>query len=131
MRLQTALTAKGFNAGVADGIAGSGTRRAVQAFLGAVSYRLDSPDLAAIDVVPINAFAGEVETWVKPRRCRRLRRHHNPLEQLKHTLGKVFTDCTCCPEMVVLPSGRFMMGSNDRNSDEKRCTRCGLDTSSR
>ena len=32
MRLQTALTAKGFNAGVADGIAGSGTRRRYRRF---------------------------------------------------------------------------------------------------
>ena len=36
-----------------------------------------------------------------------------------YPVGKVFTDCTGCPEMVVLPSGRFMMGSNDGDSDEK------------
>jgi formylglycine-generating enzyme required for sulfatase activity len=32
--------------------------------------------------------------------------------------GKVFNDCDVCPEMVVLPSGNFIMGGND-NSDER------------
>jgi formylglycine-generating enzyme required for sulfatase activity len=30
-----------------------------------------------------------------------------------------FKDCDTCPEMVVLPAGNFMMGSNDGNSEEK------------
>ena len=66
MRLQTALNAKGFDTGTADGIAGSGTRRAVQSFRSAVNYRVDSVDLAAIDAGPINALAGEVEKYVHP-----------------------------------------------------------------
>jgi formylglycine-generating enzyme required for sulfatase activity len=32
--------------------------------------------------------------------------------------GRVFRDCPECPEMVVIPAGEFMMGSNDYN-DEK------------
>ena len=30
-----------------------------------------------------------------------------------------FKDCAECPEMVVIPAGEFMMGSNDGGSDEK------------
>lgn len=33
-------------------------------------------------------------------------------------LGKVYKDCDICPTMVEIPSGRFQMGSNERN-DEK------------
>ncbi len=33
--------------------------------------------------------------------------------------GKGFKDCDVCPEMVVIPAGSFMMGSNDGGSDEK------------
>ncbi|MDP2787963.1 MAG: SUMF1/EgtB/PvdO family nonheme iron enzyme [Pseudomonadota bacterium] len=32
--------------------------------------------------------------------------------------GQIIKDCDVCPEMVVLPAGRFAMGSND-HSDEK------------
>ena len=37
----------------------------------------------------------------------------------RYAVGSTFTDCTGCPEMVVLPSGSFQMGSNDGESDEK------------
>ncbi len=33
--------------------------------------------------------------------------------------GTSFKDCHVCPEMVVVPAGSFMMGSNDGDSDEK------------
>ena len=33
--------------------------------------------------------------------------------------GATFRDCHECPEMVVLPAGTFMMGSNTGNSDER------------
>jgi formylglycine-generating enzyme required for sulfatase activity len=32
--------------------------------------------------------------------------------------GRVFRDCPDCPEMVVVPAGEFLMGSNDGDSDE-------------
>ena len=32
--------------------------------------------------------------------------------------GSVIKDCSDCPELVVIPAGRFMMGSNDGNSRE-------------
>jgi formylglycine-generating enzyme required for sulfatase activity len=33
--------------------------------------------------------------------------------------GRVFRDCPDCPEMVVVPAGSFLMGSNDGGADEK------------
>ncbi len=45
-----------------------------------------------------------------------------PAPQPLVTAGKVFRDCPDCPEMVVIPAGRFTMGSpaneKDRSSDE-------------
>jgi len=35
------------------------------------------------------------------------------------TPGTAFKDCTECPEMVVIPAGRFEMGSNNGDDDEK------------
>jgi len=34
-------------------------------------------------------------------------------------VGQVIRDCTECPEMVVIPAGSFMMGSNDDEANEK------------
>ena len=34
-------------------------------------------------------------------------------------VGKKFRDCDTCPEMVVVPAGTFMMGSEKGDSDEK------------
>jgi formylglycine-generating enzyme required for sulfatase activity len=33
--------------------------------------------------------------------------------------GTTFRDCSECPEMVVVPAGKFMMGSDDGGDDEK------------
>ncbi len=33
--------------------------------------------------------------------------------------GSTFRDCPTCPEMVVVPEGRFMMGSTGGRYDEK------------
>ena len=147
MRLQTALNAKGFDTGTADGTAGSGTRRAVQSFRSAVNYHVDSVDLAAIDAGPINAIVGEVEKYVIPDDDSQSGTHASTLESAstaghvppttsspngevgpgsrsasgmtdEYEVGSSFTDCTGCPEMVVLPSGSFMMGSNE-NAQEK------------
>ena len=37
-------------------------------------------------------------------------------QRLRGTVGGKFRDCAECPEMVVVPSGSFMMGSPDRES---------------
>jgi formylglycine-generating enzyme required for sulfatase activity len=43
-----------------------------------------------------------------------------PAHTLKQrSVGDVFKDCNECPEMVVVPAGEFVMGSNDGEDDEK------------
>lgn len=48
--------------------------------------------------------------------------------QPKYTVGDTFRDCAECPEMVVLPSGRFEMGDlhGDGESDEKPVRTVGI-----
>ena len=54
--------------------------------------------------------------------ARRLLEEAEESERLAGEVGKVFRDCPECPEMVVVPSGSFMMGSpsgeKGRDSDE-------------
>jgi formylglycine-generating enzyme required for sulfatase activity len=38
---------------------------------------------------------------------------------IKPGSGKSFKDCPTCPEMVVVPAGSFMMGSNNGDANEK------------
>ena len=42
-----------------------------------------------------------------------------PREPAAASAGRTFRDCAVCPEMVVIPSGSFRMGSNDGADDEK------------
>jgi formylglycine-generating enzyme required for sulfatase activity len=37
----------------------------------------------------------------------------------EHSVGDVFKDCDVCPEMVVVPAGEFMMGSEDGEANER------------
>ena len=67
LRLQTALNAKGFDAGTADGAVGRKTRAAVEAYRGARNFDVSAIDLAAIDAEPINALAESAERWERPR----------------------------------------------------------------
>jgi formylglycine-generating enzyme required for sulfatase activity/uncharacterized caspase-like protein len=39
--------------------------------------------------------------------------------QFRRSVGDVFRDCVECPEMMVVPAGEFMMGSEDGDDDEK------------
>ena len=123
-RLQTALNAKGFSAGVADGVAGSGTRRAVEAFRAKVNFSAPSLDLTQIDPAPISSMAASVEAYEPPPVvvATRPTPTQRPTPTDPYPVGRSFTDCSGCPEMVVVPSGSFTMGSPssepDRDDDE-------------
>lgn len=123
LRLQTALAARGFASGSVDGRAGSTTARAIEAFRAASGYASSGVDLTAIDAAPIIALAGAVETWTRPATAAR------PVTEPATTPsvssrkpGDVFSDCTECPSVVVVPAGSFTMGSpsteTDRRDDE-------------
>ena len=164
MRLQTALNAKGFNAGIADGVAGAGTRRAVEAYRAKVNYSVSSVDLTQIDAAPINTIAASIESWIDEEKIarekaeakkraderaakqaaealaakqaaeakqraaelaakqaaeaeRRRIAEAKAREAAKYAVGNSFTDCSGCPEMVVVPSGSFRMGSPSSEAD--------------
>ncbi len=42
-----------------------------------------------------------------------------PAESGEHKVEESFRDCANCPEMMVIPAGSFMMGSNDGAENEK------------
>ncbi len=44
-------------------------------------------------------------------------------------VGEVFRDCSDCPEMVIMPSGSFQMGTNDGNRNEKLVHRVNINYS--
>ena len=39
------------------------------------------------------------------------------LSPLEHKPGETFKDCPQCPEMVIIPAGAFMMGSEKSEPD--------------
>ena len=129
LRLQTALAAKGFAPGSVDGRAGSTTARAIEAFRAASGYASSSVDLTAIDAAPIAALAASVEAWTRPVTTpSRTTSDPSPVRTepaprpSQRAAGDVFTDCTGCPSMIVIPSGSFTMGSpsteSGRSDDE-------------
>lgn len=67
----------------------------------------------------------KAETKAKVHLSRAVREEHgrdDPARKVKPGSGKTFRDCADCPEMVVVPAGRFAMGSPvnevDRADDE-------------
>ena len=48
------------------------------------------------------------------------------LKRAVRQAGDTFKDCSDCPQMVVIPEGRFQMGSNDRRDTEKPLHRVNI-----
>ncbi|MEL6568303.1 MAG: SUMF1/EgtB/PvdO family nonheme iron enzyme [Pseudomonadota bacterium] len=132
LRLQTALNAKGFEAGTEDGQVGRQTRAAVEAYRRARGFDVASVDIAAIDPAPIQDFAESVERWVRlagvvdlgDGMIERSDNNQNELEGIiitgntrtglaispSFSPGAALRDCAECPEMAVIPPGAFTMG---------------------
>lgn len=98
---QRLLEALGYMPGPEDGRLGPRTRRAVQRFQHAHAVPADgrvTPALmAALRAAPVPTNAAAAEPERLP--------------------GETFRDCADCPEMVVLPPGRFLMGDQDGGGD--------------
>ena len=89
-RIQRALTAEGFRPGRPDGLFGQRTRTAISGWQKARGAK-PTGFLDADGVKTLLAAAPKVERGPQ--------------------VGERFRDCPACPELVVVPPGRFRMGS--------------------
>ncbi len=109
--IQRALNDQGHKAGVEDGLFGRGTREAITSWQVA-SQAKATGYLAADQAKALIAAGHAVQVAVGD---------YPSTETLAP--GQTFRDCPECPEMVVVPAGRFTMGSTwpaepNRDSDE-------------
>lgn len=111
-RVQACLAEREFDPGAADGVFGPRTRTAIRAWQATQgreqSGRLDQSSARTL-LEECEVVVAEAETT-----------EDDVLS--KWPPGKKFRDCAECPELVVVPSGEFMMGSpeseRDRGDDE-------------
>ena len=108
-RVQEALAAEGFDPGPPDGLFGPRTRAAISGWQEA---RTDS-ETGCLTAAQAQALHGDVESVAAARK-------EEPAQAAdakpRWEVGKKFRDCAGCPEMVVVPSGSFEMGSPDSES---------------
>ena len=45
--------------------------------------------------------------------------HGDPASEIEAGSGGSFRDCLACPEMVVVPAGKFLMGSPDEEAERE------------
>ena len=110
--LQWGLNALGFEVARADGLLGPRSRDAISSWQSAKGYEATSY-LTREQAEALIAAGREARERAEREAAKRER---------VPAVGEVFRDCPHCPEMVVVPSGRFMMGSpsseEDRLDDE-------------
>ena len=138
--VQMGLAAAGHDPGLADGMFGGKTRRALQAWQeskeveatgyltqqqGEVLAALGREEAQRLRVAAEQRAREEAERERKAKEAaeaarraraeaeRKAREEAEEVERLarKYPAGTTFRDCPGCPEMVVVPSGRFQMGS--------------------
>jgi len=129
--IQSSLAAQGFDPGPADGVFGRRTRAAIgqwQAARGgeptgyltaeaarsllalAAKPERESEETAALDVSEQDRQA---EAEAERKRQRQQRQAEAERQRRESQPGARLRDCETCPELVVVPSGSFMMGSPD------------------
>ena len=104
--VQRGLAAAGHDPGPADGMIGRGTREAIRRWQGARGQ-------AATGY--LDADGAKALLALGEREAEEMRR----AEARRKRVGTVFRDCPECPEMVVVPAGRFRMGSTSGDDDER------------
>ena len=108
--LQWGLNALGFEVSRADGLLGPRSRDAISSWQSAKGYEATS-----------YLTREQAEALIAAGREARDRAEREAAERERvPAVGEVFRDCPHCPEMVVVPSGDFMMGSpsSEGDSDE-------------
>ena len=96
--LQSGLNSLGFDAGPVDGAVGPRTRHAIESWQGEKGYKATSY-LTGEQAAALIAAGRKAQRLLEAARVPEV------------GVGEVFRDCPHCPEMVVVPSGSFMMGS--------------------
>jgi formylglycine-generating enzyme required for sulfatase activity len=96
--VQIWLTALGYDPGAADGVIGQATRRALRSY---------------------QRSRGIAETGFLSAAVLSALREDGPPAITRAVAGHRFRDCPECPEMVVVPPGSFMMGSETGDPDER------------
>ena len=124
--IQMGLAAAGQDPGSADGMIGRGTRGAVRRWQGArgepVTGYLDADEAKELLALGKREeerlrVAAEVRAREEAQRREREAEERRRVEARKP--GDTFRDCPGCPEMVVVPAGRFMMGSTSGAGNER------------
>ena len=120
-RVQQALFDKGFDPRGVDGAAGPGTVSAAEAFVRASGELTGgAPDFEVIDAEPLEAFAVVIEAWEPAPAVTALDARITPSSTRVRVSAvspgslpdfALFKECEACPEMAVMPTGRFLMGS--------------------
>ena len=122
--VQRGLASLGYAPGPADGLFGAGTREAIRRYQGAKGFEatgyLRGEESGALVALGEESARAQAEARREAQRREAERRAEAAQREKKP--GRRFRDCAECPELVVVRSGSFMMGSRSgeagRFSDE-------------
>ena len=109
--VQRGLASLKFDPGPVDGAFGPKTREAIRGWQKAKGYG-PTGRLSKEQVDALVAVGEEIKVAVGI--------YPKPVARPGRAPGTAFRDCTECPEMVVVPAGSFMMGSDESSSEIPR-----------
>ena len=144
--VQRGLASLDYSAGVADGLFGPATRRAIRAWQAAKGFATTGY-LTREQADTLVAQGQDAVATAEQRRREETRRQAEEaaqrqeeearrkapvaVAQKRPQPGEVFRDCATCPELVVVPAGTFLMGSPSyemgRNENEGPVHRVTID----
>ena len=125
--VQAGLSSLGYEPGPADGLFGARTREAIRRYQGekrfeATGYLTAEQSQALVAVGEEEARAQAKAEAERREAQRRAEAEARERERREQAPGHRFRDCEGCPELVVVPSGSFLMGSppgeEGRDADE-------------
>ena len=116
--IQLGLAAEGFDPGDADGLFGGKTRAAIGRWQSSRGEEAtEHLDVESAKLLMASGRKRQAQEQAGARQAAAAERRRRAMEP-----GRRFRDCDGCPEMVVVPSGSFMMGSppgeEGRDDDE-------------